>query len=404
MSLSTLGKNHIDSAGMQPAASNNLVFPGLSSLKGLSEVETRLGRGALYQRIAQTLVGGFQTSQTVADFMATLALAGDHARSVHRFDFVDYVGRLLLELPLSRQLESVGHYYRALSLSRGARGDLASAGLMFEQVADQASPRYRARAMLALGTNSVAVGDRRTALSFYREVMRIVARDHAFEAVTVFITSRMTAVIRGMNGDHRGAVADLERMLPLARMASSVQPFAYYEYLNSLAVELAEVGRLDQARQASGIALASPFANAYPEWRETFDDIAIKQRPASRSLVAVPQHTGRICRVQKETDERHKLVRLPVAEPSTNAGLPFQHRDGEQARVLNFQQWKTMLKGSSSSVPAKPTTERSRMTTGEKLIRLMDLISRDETDDETIDRILKAVEEIVMSCQNQRLD
>jgi 3-hydroxyacyl-CoA dehydrogenase len=35
------------------------------------------------------------------------------------------------------------------------------------------------------------------------------------------------------------------------------------------------------------------------------------------------------------------------------------------------------------------------MTTGEKMIRLMDLISQEETDDETIDRILEAVENIV---------
>lgn len=44
------------------------------------------------------------------------------------------------------------------------------------------------------------------------------------------------------------------------------------------------------------------------------------------------------------------------------------------------------------------------MTTGEKLIRLMDLISQDETDDETIERILEAVEDIVMSCRKQGLD
>lgn len=37
----------------------------------------------------------------------------------------------------------------------------------------------------------------------------------------------------------------------------------------------------------------------------------------------------------------------------------------------------------------------SEMTIGEKLIRLMDLISHDDTDDETIDVILKAVEAIV---------
>ena len=50
-----------------------------------------------------------------------------------------------------------------------------------------------------------------------------------------------------------------------------------------------------------------------------------------------------------------------------------------------------------SGGPAVVTVEqRLRMTTVEKLIRLMDLISHDDTDDEMIDRILEAVEEIVM--------
>jgi 3-hydroxyacyl-CoA dehydrogenase len=44
------------------------------------------------------------------------------------------------------------------------------------------------------------------------------------------------------------------------------------------------------------------------------------------------------------------------------------------------------------------------MSTGEKLIRLMDLISRDETDDETIDRILEAVEQIVLNRRSEKLD
>ena len=44
------------------------------------------------------------------------------------------------------------------------------------------------------------------------------------------------------------------------------------------------------------------------------------------------------------------------------------------------------------------------MTTGEKLIRLMDLISQDETDDETIDRILDTVEQIVIKRRSQNLD
>jgi hypothetical protein len=192
-----------------------------------------------------------------------------------------------------------------------------------------------------------------------------------------------------MNGDHRGAVADLERMFPIARITSSLQPYAYYDYLNALAVELREVGRLEQARRASEIALASPYAHAYPEWRETFDEIAAKQRRVSRSVVAV----------SRRIEEAHNLVRMPASEHAANEAASGQP-DRTQARVLSFQKWKTMLEESSSPVPNKLTPEqRRRMTTGEKLIRLMDLISQDENDEDTIDRILEAVEEIVLSRQ-----
>jgi hypothetical protein len=248
--------------------------------------------------------------------------------------------------------------------------------------------------MLALGGSALRAGNHQTALSFYGDVMRIVTPYGGFDPMTFYSASRMTAVIRGVEGDHRGAVADLEKMFPLARMASSQQPYAYYDYLNALAVELGEVGQLERARRVSEITLASPFARAYPEWRETFDDIASKQRRASRSVVAV----------RKQVQAAQNLARMPAPEQVASRALG-RDPEGIQARVLNFQQWKTMLEPSSTPVPNRLTPEqRRRMSTAEKLIRLMDLISQDETDEETIDRILEAVEGIVLGNRNKRLD
>jgi tetratricopeptide (TPR) repeat protein len=360
----------------------------------------------LYQEIGQNLIRGLRTNQALAELAARLASVADDAYLIRQFDVVDYVGRLLVNLPLSPQLESVGHYYQALTLNRATHGDLVGAGSVFQRVADSAPPRYRARAMLALGANSLRVGDHQGAIPFYREVTRIAKRDRIFDPMTLYTAGRMIAVIKGMNGYHLDAVAYLEGMVPLVRMASSLQPYAYYDYLNTLAVELGEVGRIDQARRASEIAIASPFARAYPEWRETFEDIEAKSQRSSRSMVGVRQPIS-------ETDEDTRshslkktdnLLRLPVPEPRAPAGRADYPRDS-QARVLNFQQWKTAIKASSRAIPEEVTPEqRRRMTTGEKLIRLMDLISQDETDDETIDRILEAVEEIVLNRRSKKLD
>ena len=403
MSLSPLeGENHIGSASMQKAASSNLVLTDLSSFKRLAELEKRVSHAGLYQGIARARIRDFHTERALTYLATKLAFIGDYAYSIRQPDIVGDVGSLLLSLPLSRKVESAGHYYQALSLNRFGHGDTVRAGTLFEQVADNCALRYRARAMLALGTNSLYIGDERTAMYFYREVMRIVARERIFDPVILLMARRMTMVIRSMSGDHRGAVADLESMFPLARMAGSLQPFTYYDYLNSLAVELGEVGRLAEARRASEIALSSPFATRYPLWRETFEDITLKQRRASRSMVAVPQGIRETQKVQHYTGETEKLVHLHSRGPAASADSGEQRHRITKARVLDFQQWKTALLESRPSVLNKLTPEhKNRMTTGEKLIRLMDLLSRDETDDGMIDRILEVVEEIVLKSCNQ---
>ena len=91
----------------------------------------------------------------------------------------------------------------------------------------------------------------------------------------------MISVVRGIDGDHRGALADLERLWPMVRLASYEHPALRYDYLNSLAVEMAETGRIAEAKHAIGIALRSPFADRYPNWRATQDEIADKERLVS---------------------------------------------------------------------------------------------------------------------------
>jgi len=398
-------ENHIGNASRNTTATNSRVFIDFS-FGQLAEIEPQVSHAGLYQGIAQNLIRGLNTRHALAEFAAKIASVADDAYLIRQFDVVDYVARLLVNLPLSPQLESVGHYYQALTLNRATHGDIVGAGSVFQRVADNAPPRYRGRAMLALGANSLRVGDHQGAIPFYREVTRIAKRDRIFDPMMIYTAGRMIAVIKGMNGSHLDAVADLEGMLPLVRMASSLQPYVYYDYLNTLAVELGELGRLEQARRASEIAIASPFARAYPEWRETFEDIEAKSQRSSRSIVGVRQSLSETDQIRQPVSrtKADNLLRLPAPEPRAPDSREDYPQDS-RARVLNFQQWKTAIKASSRAIPEEVTPEqRRRMTTGEKLIRLMDLISQDETDDETIDRILEAVEEIVLNRRNEKLD
>ncbi|HMG35401.1 MAG TPA: hypothetical protein VKM94_15790, partial [Blastocatellia bacterium] len=58
-------------------------------------------------------------------------------------------------------------------------------------------------------------------------------------------------------------------------------------YHNALAVELGELGRLNEAKAALAVALASPFASAYPEWNETRLELEARRTAATHSIVAV---------------------------------------------------------------------------------------------------------------------
>ena len=73
---------------------------------------------------------------------------------------------------------------------------------------------------------------------------------------------------------------------PVFRAVALLYPLAYYGYVNSLAVEMGELGRIEEAFNALRIALSSPFGQIYIEWQETRDDILLKARGASRSQVA----------------------------------------------------------------------------------------------------------------------
>jgi hypothetical protein len=408
VSLSPLeGENHIGSASMHTTASNNLVLTSFSSYKRLAEFEKRISHAGLYQGIAQNLIRGLNTNQAIAEFAARLVSVADHAHLIRRFDIVGHVGQLLLGLPLARQLEGLGDYYHAVSLNRASLGDTVRAGYLFERVGESASLQYRAKAMLALGTNSLAAGDPRTANSFYHEVIRVGMHDQVFDPVTCYFARQMSAVTKAMDGDHRGSLADLEGIYPLVRMASSVQPYTYYDYLNALAVELAEAGVLERARRVSGITLSSCFAFAYPNWRETFEEIEAKLRRSSRSIVGVRQPISETDRVRQPVrrTKTDNVLQLPAAERSATDGLPHRRPRAAQASVTNLQEWKTTFKRLSTPLPDKLSPEEiKRMTTGQKLIRLMDLVSRDETDDEMINNILESVEQIVLNRRGEKLD
>lgn len=324
MNFSPLGiDEHTGNASTKATPINNLLVIDSSSLKQFGEINPRLGHVGACQGIADGVI--ISTNEGFRELKSMLVFVGESAQMVREFEKVNAVARVMLRLPPSTKTETAAYYYRALSLNQRGRGKVLLASSLFEQVSEGASSHYRAKAMLALGTNSVAVGDHKTATDFYREVMQILDRDRVFDPMTLYTAARMTAVMKSLEGDHRSALADLEKMLPLVRRASVQQPYAYYDYLNTLAVELTEAGRLEEAKNATRIALSSPFAHAYPEWRDTLDDIEHRELRASRSTIAVSK------RDHTETN----LATLP-RRPRETAMTPPEGQSQPVARIIKF--------------------------------------------------------------------
>src|SRR5262249_16513065 len=133
--------------------------------------------------------------------------------------------------------------------------------------------------------------------------------------------------VKSEMGDHRGALCDLERIAPLVRMVSQQNPLYFYFYHNELAVEFGELGRISEAEAACKIALASPFAHAYPEWSETRQELQAKRTSATPSVVAIsrqrePEPTPQI-EAQRQPEPAAQIQTQRQLERSTVLGLSW---------------------------------------------------------------------------------
>jgi len=97
----------------------------------------------------------------------------------------------------------------------------------------------------------------------------------------------MIAIVRSIHGDHKQALKDIENLFPLVSVIAKRYPPLYYSFLNSLAIELGEVGRIQEAKAVCEIAFKSPFAAVYPEFAQTRDELEAKRTCATPSVVAV---------------------------------------------------------------------------------------------------------------------
>jgi hypothetical protein len=234
-------------------------------------------------------------------------------KAAHAFRQIEQVrelSRILINIPI-KEYQLIAQYYLAWRGCREKRWDTK----ILELVAEQ-SHTYQTRALMSLGAVEGYNRDYTAELYYFNEALKTSPNVSDFIEI-----SKAIAVIKAKEGFHKQALKDFENVLLVFKHAN---PFAYYDFLNSYAVELGESGRKYEARNISRIVLASPFIQAYPEWQQTARDL----REPNRSFISVPL-------IKSEHAEFKEIISQLTSEPMKPAEvIPFKLKEAPPPQKL----------------------------------------------------------------------
>lgn len=291
---------------MQAAAITSRFLTGRSSTAGFADSDSVVGNdGFLRHIVAGHLIQTVSSQELFLKLTNASIQFAEQAYLRRDLNALEDVSPVLMNLP-PEAARQIGLYYHALVIKR--KGHLDEAQMLLETVANNAPLNYRARAIQGLGANYLDKGQPNETLRFQLEALRMASSKNAHGLQTMFMAHGEIAVVRSLDGDHKRALSDLEGLWPLVYQVAKQRPFYFYLFHNELAVELGEAGRVEEARAACKIALAYPFASAYPEWSETRQELEAKRTSATPSIVAINR--------APEADSSPEVEPQRQAEPS----------------------------------------------------------------------------------------
>lgn len=177
-------------------------------------------------------------------------------------------------------------FYRAMVLYRAGESEQAWP-LIVSASECAAAPRYQARAIQAISIEHLWNDDIKSAISTYREAIKAA---RAASDPVAFVRAGFTlSEVQSKEGDHHAALEGLRAIRPAVEVLGKAEPFYLHFFANEVAFELLQAGRIEEARRFSLYALAAPYARAYPEWRETAQEIEQAREPiaAHKSILRV---------------------------------------------------------------------------------------------------------------------
>lgn len=194
------------------------------------------------------------------------------------------IGLVLPQMPSQERLVEEGMFYFAKSLDDSGR-----ARVLLEAVAEDGCQIFRAKAQLALGNIEAESGNHHSALSLYDKAIKESDNDPQI----VFHTLHNKGWIFGSEGRYRLA---LDVLAEADRLGHYVHPVYRLDNLNNVAVELAALGKNDEAEEIASVLTVSPFIDHYPAWKETVREI----RQARRIQISVPEFNQSIESMRSE--------------------------------------------------------------------------------------------------------
>ena len=295
---------------------------------------------------------------------------GEQAHAFRQFDKVEEIGQILSNIPI-KDYQAIGYYFLAVAANKKGNGDQEKARQLYERAAETAPTHYKAKALLSLAAVAANTNDRDLEMRYYLETIKAERI-----SVAALEALRGIAIYKSIEGYHDKAVYDLESILPIIKFAP---PHIYYDYLNSFAVELGEIGRKHEARSICKVILASPFIDAYPEWQETARDL----REPNRSFISVSLIERKP--VEIETVEAHH---------ASEAEQP--------ARVISFPELK------EAPQPKKPDRltpqQHAQLTASDKRELILAALRSDAIREDDYDKLMGMVGLLTLGPADKILD
>jgi tetratricopeptide (TPR) repeat protein len=372
------GAKNSGNANMQIAAKNSFLVTDFPSSK--SGIRCFSNCPKLYQQLAVSLIVKGANERASRDLGNKLVAIAEYAYPIQDNEALEEAALLMMALPLAGGYRIIGAYYLGLCAIRTL--DFAEARRILSYVASCSIPTYRARALNSLGRVYLREGNVPLALESTLESTRIASSGGVLDTMPLMVAQLNLAIIDSVVGNHKRSLRDLEDLFPIVETMGLSYPQEYFSYFNSLALEMGEAGRFQEARNVIDRVLRSPIAHAYPDWFATRDEIIEKEGRAPGKFVAFGTTAF----------EPDNVLHLPA--PTESVGSLPPASTGRGATILKFKKPKGW-KGTSMAAP-KESGEQGNpkgLNRKQKVIKIVDIVTRDLTE-EQLQRILDSITKI----------